>query len=92
MKKYLPLIIVLVVILLGCGLKIEHDKYYDTHLHANTVVYYIPQHIYLHITQDCPRLYGGRKSMLCKDTYGRMKNSKMSNKLCPDCVPPQYIH
>ncbi len=92
MKKMLVLLSVLAVIFFGSKFKIHYDQYTATHLPANTVVYYVPQHIYLHIHQDCPQLYGGWGNMVQQDTYGRMKNSKMSNELCPTCVPAQYIH
>ena len=92
MKKIWVLMFLLTVVLSGRKLKTTYDQYIATHLPASTVVYYLPQHIYLHIAQECPELYGGRGSTIRQDTYGRMKNSKMSNELCPVCVPAQYIH
>ena len=92
MKKIRALLLVLIVVFSGYKLKTSYDQYTATHLPTSTVVYYVPQHIYLHITRDCPKLYGGWGSMVHKDTYGKMKNSKMSNELCPVCVPAQYIH
>ena len=92
MKKYLALIAVVAVVLFGLKLKSDYQYYKATHLPADTVVYYVPGHIYLHTSHDCLHLYGGYGLTARYDTYGRMKNSKMSNELCPDCTPPQYIH
>lgn len=86
------MIAVLAVIVFGFNLKNDYDQYRTTHLPADTVVYYVPRNIYLHLDTDCPHLHGGFGQIARQDTYGRMKNSKMSNELCPDCVPPQYIH
>ena len=90
MKKLWILIATSIVILFT--IKIGYDHYVATHLPGNTVVYYVPQHIYLHTRRDCPELYIGVEYRVAKDTYGRMRFSKMSNELCPTCVPTQYIH
>ena len=92
MKKQWVLVFLLIVVLSGWKLKTSYDKYVDTHMPSNTVVYYVPQHIYLHTMRDCPKLYVGVEYRVHQDTYGRMKYSKMSNQLCHICVPAQYIH
>lgn len=92
MKKLLCILAVFAVLAFGFKLKTDYDQYRATHLPGDTVVYYVPRHIYLHLDPDCPHLYGGWGQIARQDTYGRMKNSKMTNELCPDCVPPQYIH
>ena len=92
MKKLICLIAFFAVITFGFKLKNEYDRYKLTHLSADTVVYYVPGHIYLHTDRDCPNLYGGWGQTAKQDTYGRMKNSKMTDELCPYCVPPQYIN
>ena len=92
MKKIQALVFVLLVVFSGCKLKTSYDQYTSTHLPASTVVYYVPQHIYLHTMRDCPKLYVGVEYRVHQDTYGRMKYSKMSNQLCHICVPAQYIH
>lgn len=88
MKRFL-FIVAAVVIISACGLKIKMNEHRETHLPADTVVYYAPGDAVMHTDAYCNELHlNGQK--LQQSTYGKIQFSHYVDRLCTECVPQKY--
>ena len=89
MQKFL--LVLTVIIGLSCfGIKLKYDRYTETHMKSDIIVYYAPGDATVHIDPHCRNLHL-EGQQLQQTTYGKAVLSHYTDNLCTICVPQKNV-